>query len=200
MENSVVYDRIDELKQGIKDNGDVINNIYGNLPKSIRDSKPINVRNTNISYGTQNLELVNVQGKGTLFYAVTMNPYTGWSDTTNLNIKIVVDDLVIDVSSSASRGYNIGYLANECVLGDGSSTWNVEGYTYYGDSEIGAFYVPATTQKLYRSNSTISASNTLFLSEYGLSFNEQLKVIVSNNNGSSKSMRSEAFAYYSLAE
>lgn len=198
--DAIEVGKLDELLDRAENNGDVINNIYGNIPKSIRDSKPINVRNTSIAAGTQNLELVNVQGKGSLFYAVTMNPYTGWSDTTNLNIKIILDDLVIDVSSSASRGYNIGYLANECVLGGGGSEWTVEGYTYYGDSESGTFYVPSATQKLYRSNSTISASNTLFLSEYGLSFSEQLKVIVTNNNGSSKSMCSEAFAYYSLAE
>ena len=186
-----------EIKTSISEINTNVVEIQQAMPLNIRPSKPILARNQNIALGSKNLTLVDVTGKGILYYAAISNPY-GWSDQTNLQIVITIDDKTITcTSTNKSKQYTIGYLANEVVLGTlGDYGLSVEKFLVYIDSDSNCFYLPESSMKIYESPS-INEKNTYIYSDYGLRFNQKLKVQVSNNN-QYKDMRADASAYYLL--
>lgn len=200
--DKVVYDRIDDLQAGLATIHSKLDALQRSLPQNIRPTKAIKARNRSVAYGQQNVTIANVTGSGTLYYATVSNARS-WSQPASLSIVINIDGKTIQCTSFLQSLYTIGYFAKECVFGcelpSGSEMARllVENFCIYTDYEWYAMPLAPNVTKLYQTSGSINENNTLLFSDYGIRFENNLTVQVSNGNSGSN-MVADASVYYSL--
>lgn len=206
MENSVVYDRINDLQAGLATIHSKLDALQRSLPQNIRPSKAIKARNANIALGSTNVVICNVSGKGTLYHAIATHPYN-WSVKANITIKITIDGKTIQCGATRTGSkYSIGYLSKDCLMayGDASSqrSANIWLENFVADND-GTDYPPMTVEypfvKLYESTSVVEG-NVILYSERGLSFESSLVVTVSNPAVNDRDTRCDASVSYVLED
>lgn len=206
---AIVDGKIDDLQTDTTEMQTAISEINTNvveiqqaMPQNIRPTKAIKARNQSVAYGQQNVTIANVTGSGTLYYATVSNAYS-WNQAANLGIVINIDGKTIRCTGLLQGFYTIGYFAKECVFGcelpsgSGMAKLLVENFCIHTDYEWYAMPLAPNVTKLYQTSGSINENNTLLFSDYGIRFENNLTVQVSNSNSGSN-MVADASVYYSL--
>lgn len=197
MENSVVYDRIDDILDGVENINETV---------TITDSKiiankhpgTVTVINTRMTGSQNNLQVCNVTGKGILYTAFLSSLRAG-----RYTVKITLDGTTYTVSGTGDYKCSPGYVAKESIIGsglDGYDAWiAVEGCVTNWDGQFesqtpvhGNVFLKMTDATSY----THSEGVPLVFTETGIPFNNSLIVTMSNG----ASIESYANVLYALTD
>lgn len=163
MDEAIIYDEIQALKQGQMKIDKTVNSIYGSIGSNILPGK-LYLASQQLNPDSINVTIVDVTGGGIMFCACA-NPGT-------INLSIEIDDIVYTFTSKDSSK---GFIARNIVK-------EIEGQNIYLLSPIGQS-TPSVTHlgkslalDTFKENRTFETG--MFFTNYGIPFKENLKMTV----------------------
>lgn len=173
--DTVVYDKIDELKQGIVS---IQNGVYENTRNGIATF----VRNQSVAGGTS---IASVSGKGTLKYAIVEITGSGAS-TIDAAIKVTLDSKTMTFkvrryNNGSNFNYVSGLLSRESIIASEEAApprIHLESDTNNSNKSNGVYISPYNTRKMDDGFNGTGQEGQLYLCETGLSFSTSMTISV----------------------
>lgn len=162
---------------------DVNSDLNSNFPDNIRKHKVTTIGTAPVG-AQSNLVLCDITGSGKVYYAFSSFQAGDHIGTVGMELKITLDDMVINFETSSSNNYDcsLGYISEESVVSKSDSSTD-----YFYLESLKASWDGGTYDRininsrtdlvtLYESQEPINVTDTVFKTLYGIPFNEKLKV------------------------